>query len=66
MNTLIWILIASTAGSSTSPTVIATFGVEKDCLIAAATLERKSKDNPRMSNLAGICLPAQNTIALQK
>ena len=54
----LWILIA--AGSSyTSPTNIAQFATEKDCLSAVAAMERLSKDKPGIVRLYGVCVEAK-------
>jgi len=61
MNSIIWLLVALNNGGHSSPTVIAKFLEEKDCLVAVALLERKSKDNSKMAAISGICLPVTGT-----
>lgn len=54
----LWLLIA--AGSAyTSPSNIAQFATEKDCLMASAALERLSKDKPMIARLYGVCVEAK-------
>ena len=54
----LWLLIA--AGSSyTSPTNIAQFATEKDCLMAAATMQRLAREKSNMASLYGVCVEAK-------
>ena len=54
----LWLLIA--AGSSyTSPTNIAQFATEKDCLMAAATMQRLTREKSNMVSLYGVCVEAK-------
>ena len=54
----LWLLIA--AGSRyTSPTNIAQFATEKDCLMAAATMHRLAREKSNMANLYGVCVEAK-------
>ena len=53
----LWLLIAA-ASSYTSPTNIAQFATEKDCLMAAATMQRLARES-NMANLYGVCVEAK-------
>ena len=54
----LWLLIAA-ASSYTSPTNIAQFATEKDCLMAAATMQRLAREKSNMANLYGVCVEAK-------
>lgn len=66
MNTLIvWIMVAASAASNTSPTVIATFKTEAQCEAAAAQLATRSSARGRQSGrwfarLDAVCIPVPN------
>ena len=55
----LWLLIAATGSNYTSPTNIAQFATEKDCLTAAATMQRLARDKTSMAHLYGICVEAK-------
>ena len=54
----LWLLIAAGSGH-TSPTNIAQFATEKDCISAAATMQRLARDKSGMANLYGVCVEAK-------
>ena len=56
--TTLWLLIAAGSGY-TSPTNIAQFATEKDCLTVAATMQRLTRDKSGMANLYGVCVEAK-------
>ena len=53
----LWLLIAGSG--RTSPTNIAQFATEKDCLTVAATMQRLARDKSGMANLYGVCVEAK-------
>ena len=54
----LWLLIAA-GGGHASPTNIARFATEKDCLTAAATMQRLARDKSGMAYLFGVCVEAK-------
>ena len=54
----LWLLIAAGNGLAT-PANIAQFATEKDCLMAAATMQRLSREKSDMANLSGVCVEAK-------
>lgn len=54
----VWLLIATT-NTHTSPTNIAQFATEKDCLMTAATMQRLSREKSGMMEVYGICVEAK-------
>ena len=54
----LWLLIVAGSGH-TSPTNIAQFATEKDCMVAAATMQRLARDKSNMANLYGVCVEAK-------
>jgi hypothetical protein len=54
----LWLLIAAGNGLAT-PANIAQFATEKDCLSAAATMQRLTREKSFMTPMYGVCVEAK-------
>jgi hypothetical protein len=64
MNVVIWLMVAATSSSNTSPALIARFETEAQCQSAADELWRRSiarnqMKSHYMSMIDAVCVPAQ-------
>ena len=54
----LWLLIAASGGLAT-PVNIAQFATEKDCLSAAAKMQRLTQEKSGMTAMYGVCVEAK-------
>ena len=54
----LWLLIAASSAAVT-PANIAQFATEKDCLSAAATMQRLTREKSLMNTMYGVCVEAK-------
>ena len=55
----LWLLIASAPAGLATPVNIAQFATEKDCLSAAATMQRLTGEKSFMTPMYGVCVEAK-------